>query len=616
MNEELFFIRLRDCFTAGYTFPQFCIDNNIKKPLFVALDERHVTFLWEIHIQFKYDKRITPDFSLLNGKSGAAGWSVGGMIAALKFENISSVNLSEYDKIIFLIAGRLSQNIPNAIYLNQLTNYFISRAYLEIPVLHFMQRHPKVKLIVTNFPQQPQIDDEEFNKYLYDFSLPKIISQNPNVHVKNHFDKLGYTNEEVRNLILGPRRITNLDGSTSMEDNPHPLVRVEKNQRLTAYQPEKFVNKIYFVGSCNQYGVNAPFDKTIESYLQKMLNNNNFPYRVENESRHYFNRYQDFFYNLIKLDPKPGDIIFVAVNDILPITQGIPFIDVSKAFDGYDPKDLWVLKAHANEKGYKILAEFYFDVLVKNNFLKNIEIKYPAPPPPPRRFGIPKENSSPANTLFDFEELEAHKQKLREKRLKIGCLTINANPFHLGHEYLVQYAASRVHKLFILVDQEDKTDFSFTDRFELVKRGTAQFPNVEVLPSSKFFASMQTFSGYFNKESLQDVYVDSTDNAEMFAAEIAPSLGVTIKFDGEEPRDNVTRQYHDNLRTLLPRYGIEYCEIPRKEINGEVISAKTVRAALKVGDFEKISKLVPKTTLEFLRQNYNKNVAPPPPLTE
>ena len=183
-------------------------------------------------------------------------------------------------------------------------------------------------------------------------------------------------------------------------------------------------------------------------------------------------------------------------------------------------------------------------------------------------------------------------------------MTINANPFHLGHEYLVKYAADRVQKLFILVDSEDRTEFPFVDRFEMVNRGTEKFPNVEVLPSGKFFASMTTFSGYFNKENLQDVYVDSTDNAEMFAAEIAPSLGVTIKFDGEEPRDNVTRQYHDNLRTLLPRYGIEYCEIPRKEIDGEVISAKTVRAALRAGDLDKLKKLVPATTFDYIHEKY------------
>ena len=40
MNEDILIIQLRDCFTAGYTFPQFCIDNNIKKPLFIALNER------------------------------------------------------------------------------------------------------------------------------------------------------------------------------------------------------------------------------------------------------------------------------------------------------------------------------------------------------------------------------------------------------------------------------------------------------------------------------------------------------------------------------------------------------------------------------------------------
>ena len=181
---------------------------------------------------------------------------------------------------------------------------------------------------------------------------------------------------------------------------------------------------------------------------------------------------------------------------------------------------------------------------------------------------------------------------------------MNANPFTLGHEYLVQYAAARVHKLFVMVVSEDKSDFTFAERFELVKRGTEKFPNVEVLPTDKFISSVKTFSGYFNKENLQDVYVDSTENDEIFASEIAPSLGITIRFDGDEPRDNVTRQQNENLDNILPRYGIEHCIIPRKEINGEVISAKTVRAALKAGDLDKLRKLVPATTFDYLRGKY------------
>ena len=36
MTDEELLIQLEDCFTGGYTLPQYCIDNGIKKPLFVA----------------------------------------------------------------------------------------------------------------------------------------------------------------------------------------------------------------------------------------------------------------------------------------------------------------------------------------------------------------------------------------------------------------------------------------------------------------------------------------------------------------------------------------------------------------------------------------------------
>ena len=45
MDDELF-IKLRDCFTAGYTLPQYCLDNDIKRPLIVA-EEKHELFVWE-----------------------------------------------------------------------------------------------------------------------------------------------------------------------------------------------------------------------------------------------------------------------------------------------------------------------------------------------------------------------------------------------------------------------------------------------------------------------------------------------------------------------------------------------------------------------------------------
>ena len=189
---------------------------------------------------------------------------------------------------------------------------------------------------------------------------------------------------------------------------------------------------------------------------------------------------------------------------------------------------------------------------------------------------------------------------------------MNCNPFTLGHQYLVEYAAARVDKLYIFVVEEDKSEFPFADRIELVRQGVQKFSNVEVLPSGKFIISQTTFSGYFNKAELQDVQVDSSEDVEIFGREIAPTLGITVRFAGEEPTDNVTRQYNETMKEILPRYGVEFCQIPRKEFDGEPISASKVRAALKVGDFDKIKKLVPKSTLQYLRKRTGQEVKEEP----
>lgn len=221
------------------------------------------------------------------------------------------------------------------------------------------------------------------------------------------------------------------------------------------------------------------------------------------------------------------------------------------------------------------------------------------------RFGIPPQFEQGSIEPSVSEELESYKQSLRAKRLSIGALVMNCNPFTLGHRYLVEYAAAKVVKLYIFVVEEDRSEFPFADRIELVRQGVKDLPNVEVLPSGKFIISQTTFSGYFNKAELQDVQVDSSEDVEIFGQEIAPTLGITVRFAGEEPKDNVTRQYNETMKIILPRYGVEFYEIPRKEFDGEPISASSVRAALKVGDFDKIKNLVPDTTFLYLRERYS-----------
>ena len=96
-KDEQYIIRLRDCFTGGYTLPQFCIDNGIKKPLFVA-EAKSWQFVWEIYVQFHYDKRMSAQFSFLNSGSGAINVSVECILGDMEHKHVSEINLAFFGR--------------------------------------------------------------------------------------------------------------------------------------------------------------------------------------------------------------------------------------------------------------------------------------------------------------------------------------------------------------------------------------------------------------------------------------------------------------------------------------------------------------------------------------
>lgn len=608
MSDSELFVKLRYCFTAGYTLPQYCIDNGIKRPLFV-LEKNSEWFLREIYAQFRYDKRLRAQFSFIDASEDEPPFlPKGGFLEELlQVGNFRSMNLNAFDKIIFLTSERPKERDSKFIYIAAVNEFSIRRAFVEIPILHFLNRFPTVKLFLTNFPNHINRykGGVEFSKQLPDAEkLYKILYSNKGEHIETLFDELGYNNSEVMALLQIDKSKEKLDGSTTLLNDAHPFKQIKNGKRTTAYQAESYTNRIYFFGPCHYFGRNAPYDKTIESYLQQMLNEAGLPYRVENEGQAFAWRCQDIFYNLNALNPAPGDIIFLHFCDIRSNNDVIPFCDVSDAFDPpQDFRKIFCTTAHVNELGYKLVAEKYFKFLKENNFFRDVCFNYPTPPPCYHRYGIPPQFEAGGVNVPVSEELTAYKQSLRAKRLPIGAIVMNCNPFTLGHQYLVEYAAAQVVRLYLFVVEEDRSEFPFNDRLELVKQGVAHLSNVEVLPSGKFIISQTTFSGYFSKASLQDVAVDSSEDVEIFGKEIAPTLGITIRFAGSEPKDNVTRQYNETMRALLPRYGVEFREIPRKEFGNEVISASSVRKALKRGDMDKVKSLVPATTFEYLRGN-------------
>lgn len=138
--------------------------------------------------------------------------------------------------------------------------------------------------------------------------------------------------------------------------------------------------------------------------------------------------------------------------------------------------------------------------------------------------------------------------------------------------------------------------------------GTNHLENVKVLPSGQFIISSLTFSAYFDKPNFDGTTVDTSLDVETFGRQIAPCLDITVRFVGEEPLDPVTAQYNQSMKEILPKYGVELREIPRREIDGEPISASHVRKLLEEKNWEEIKKMVPETTYSFLEEKFSSQI--------
>ncbi len=162
----------------------------------------------------------------------------------------------------------------------------------------------------------------------------------------------------------------------------------------------------------------------------------------------------------------------------------------------------------------------------------------------------------------------------------VGSIVMNCNPFTLGHRALVEYASSHCDVLHLFVVEENRSLYSTQLRLQMVTDGTADLPNVRVHLSGPYILSAATFPTYFLKRGEDAAALQSELDITLFASRIAPALHITRRFAGEEPFDPVTARYNASMRSILPQYGITFCEIPRIAQNGQIISASRVRALL------------------------------------
>ena len=184
-----------------------------------------------------------------------------------------------------------------------------------------------------------------------------------------------------------------------------------------------------------------------------------------------------------------------------------------------------------------------------------------------------------------------------------GVLIMNANPFTLGHRYLVEQASLSFRapegrrNLTIIPVKEDASRFPYTERLAMLRAGAGDL--ADVVEGSDYQISAATFPTYFLKDLSDAAETQMRLDIDLFGRHIAPALGACVRFVGTEPADPLTARYNALLKELLPNYGVQLVEIPRLTL-GQPVTATEVRALLDEGRFKAASALTPASTWPYL----------------
>ena len=195
-------------------------------------------------------------------------------------------------------------------------------------------------------------------------------------------------------------------------------------------------------------------------------------------------------------------------------------------------------------------------------------------------------------------ETSAFLESEKEQDAKIGAVIMNANPFTLGHRYLVEQAAAAVDLLHVFVVSEDASLVPFSVRRQLVAEGCTDLSNVVCHETGPYMISNATFPSYFLKDSDTVIRSHAKLDIQVFLR-IAKALSVTDRFVGEEPFSQVTGIYNQVMAEELASTGLNCHIIPRKADEDGAISASEVRCLIRDGNFEALKKKVPACTFRY-----------------
>lgn len=527
--------------------------------------------------RYNSDDMDTPEFSALLDESSADLFVI-------------VADLRPYRQLINSNGQQLHTFYLRRLYapFGKITEYLLDLNQFILPQL----RSNGVKVIWIYTPEDSKLNRQrEIRKKLRYWERLRRYTPSLFDSMRSKHEHNAYLQSELNAIIN--------DNTRGYSTNYHngKYINFDNGFRRTTGNTNANTNNVYVFGPCFVRGSHYEDSQTIPSIIKSQLDSS---YNVYNMGSTFHT------INLIMREKtyKPGDIVvifgpFPSGSDNTVISDNT--IDLTEIYNSIKDIEnhIFDITVHFDQIVAKAIADRIV-VSIRSLDHTNSEANGTT------SFGPARKRIVSINSISDkglITWLSSYQKYIKTTATQNGAIVMNCNPFTRGHRYLIEQASSQVDNLFIFVVEENKSEFTFEDRIDLVKQGTQDLANVIVLPSGKYVISAQTLPGYFDKKNLGTVDLDAQNDLEYFLS-IAQFFGITIRFAGEEPLDMFTNQYNSNMREMLPKYGVNFIEIPRKQSGQTVISASAVRKAIHEGNWDLVHELVPETTYKYLVDKY------------
>lgn len=211
------------------------------------------------------------------------------------------------------------------------------------------------------------------------------------------------------------------------------------------------------------------------------------------------------------------------------------------------------------------------------------------------------------NRKNGFQDYLQSLQATNTKKGKVASIVMNANPFSLGHQYLVQEASKENDLVHLFMVSEDSSLIPYAVRKQLIIEGTAHLPNIQYHETGSYIISSATFPSYFLKDDETVIRTQAALDIAIFI-KIANSLGIHTRYLGEEPFSEVTSIYNSLMKERLTAAGICCTILPRLAVDQLPISASAIRLAIKEERLDEVKQLVPATTFAFFESSLGKEI--------